>query len=134
MQKMIHPSGILEFPGTLDPTNIITGGENVIDHLKKMMASTGNTLRFHPKIVLYDGKHAIIHWFATAFIPKIGNYINRGCSWLTLENGLCTGQLDFLDNDLFVSYFKNPDPAKCKMLSDKLRKIAPKNAGVFYDK
>lgn len=122
---MMHPSGILEFPGTLESTNIITGGENIIDFLKKMATSTGNTLRFHPKIALYDGKHAILHWFTTAFVPKIGNYMNRGCSWITLENGLCINLFEFLDNDLFVNYYNNPDLIKCKMLSDKLRKIAP---------
>lgn len=47
MLRMTHAQAILEFPVTLGPVNIITGGENVIAFLKNIVASTNNSLRFH---------------------------------------------------------------------------------------
>jgi hypothetical protein len=49
MQRMTHAQAILEFPGTLGPLNIISGGENLIGFLKNVVASTNNTLKFHQK-------------------------------------------------------------------------------------
>lgn len=110
MFAMLHEECSLEFPGSSFP-NCVSGRENIIELFKNIQLAMGNTLRFHPKWVLFKDDMTAIHWFTTGKPAHGGSYMNRGVAWYKLKDGLIYEFQDFFDTEIISAFW--PDGFGC---------------------